>query len=362
MGHTVRAGFYVQADRSISNTTSQVLPADDEGNQTSDVPITIIDNGGKTEKIYSVYVQDEWLIFPAFTLNYGMRFDDYEAFSKGNQLSPRVNAVWQPFMGTIIHAGYSRYFSPPPFELIATQSIEKFANTTAAPPSIQNDTPQAERANYFDAGANQVLIPGLTVGIDSYYKISKNLIDEGQFGAPIILTPFNYKDGRQYGAEFTINYTSPTFTAYGNFALQHAVGRDIVSSQFNFDQGDLDYIATHFISLDHEQHFSASAGASYLWDHTRFSVDLLLGSGLRADLELPDGTSPNGLHLPYYTQVNFGVQQSFDLPAIGGLIARFDLINAFDEKYQIRNGTGVGVGAPQWGPRRGFFGGLEKTF
>ena len=90
---------------------------------------------------------------------------------------------------------------------------------------------------------------------------------------------------------------------------------------------------------------------------------MLLGSGLRADLELPDGTTiPNGTHLPYYTQVNFGIQQSFDFPAIGGLIARFDVINAFDEKYEIRNGTGVGVGAPQWGPRRGFFGGLEKTF
>jgi outer membrane receptor protein involved in Fe transport len=68
------------------------------------------------------------------------------------------------------------------------------------------------------------------------------------------------------------------------------------------------------------------------------------------------------MHLPYYTQVNFGIQQSIDLPSIGGLIARFDVINALDEKYQIRNGTGVGVGAPQWGPRRGFFGGLEKTF
>ena len=67
MGHTVRAGFYIQADRSASGTTSQVLPIDDEGNQTTDVPITIIDNSAKTEKIYSVYLQDEWRIFPTFT-------------------------------------------------------------------------------------------------------------------------------------------------------------------------------------------------------------------------------------------------------------------------------------------------------
>ncbi len=356
-GHTVRAGFYVQADRSTSNTTSQVLPVDDMGNQTSDQPITVIDNSGKTEKIYSVYIQDEWRIFPTITLNYGVRYDAYEAFSSGGQVSPRVNAVWQPFTGTVVHAGYSKYFSPPPFELVGTESINKFANTTAAPGVTQNDTPQAERANYYDVGINQVIIPGLTTGIDTYYKQSRDLIDEGQFGAPIIETPFNYEHGRQYGAEFTINYTSAEFSAYGNLALQHAIGNHIVSSQFNFSQDDLDYIATHYIDLDHEQHFSASGGVSYLIFDTRISADLLFGSGLRAT---PDGGPPNGTHLPYYTQVNFGLQHNFDIA--GGLIARFDIINAFDEKYEIRNGTGVGVGAPQWGPRRGFFAGLEKTF
>ena len=38
------------------------------------------------------------------------------------------------------------------------------------------------------------------------------------------------------------------------------------------------------------------------------------------------------------------------------------MINLFDEKYEIRDGGGVGVFAPQWGPRRGFFLGLSKTF
>jgi hypothetical protein len=44
--------------------------------------------------------------------------------------------------------------------------------------------------------------------------------------------------------------------------------------------------------------------------------------------------------------------------------ARVDVINAFDQIYQIRNGTGVGVGvgAPQYGPRRGHFFGLSKSF
>jgi hypothetical protein len=42
---------------------------------------------------------------------------------------------------------------------------------------------RAERSNYFDVGISQIVVPGLTLGVDGYYKQSKNLIDEGQFGA-----------------------------------------------------------------------------------------------------------------------------------------------------------------------------------
>jgi outer membrane receptor protein involved in Fe transport len=83
---------------------------------------------------------------------------------------------------------------------------------------------------------------------------------------------------------------------------------------------------------------------------------------LRADLLLPDGSSiPNGARLPYYTQVNAGVSHVYHLTGAGTLTARFDIVNLFDRTYEIRNGTGVGVGAPQYGPRRGFFVGLSKS-
>ena len=105
-----------------------------------------------------------------------------------------------------MHAGYSRYFSPPPFELVGNKDINLFQNTTNAPLQPQTTSPFAERANYYDIGAQQKILDGLTVGVDTYYKQAVNLIDEGQFGAPIILTPFNYRHGQQYGAELAINY------------------------------------------------------------------------------------------------------------------------------------------------------------
>jgi outer membrane receptor protein involved in Fe transport len=360
--HTVRAGVFLQSDHSKSLTRSAVIELDDAGNQTSGIPATILDDGAKTESIESLYLQDEWKLVPTLTVNYGLRFDKFAAFASGQQVSPRLNVVWQALSDTTVHAGYSRYLSPPPFELVGTETVSKFINTTAGAQVLRADTPLPEQANYYDLGVQQKITDRITVGLDSYYKQSHNLIDEGQFGAPIILTPFNYTYGKQYGVELTSSYTLEEFTAYLNLAWQSARGKNIDSAQFNFAADDLAYIAQHYIHLDHEQRVTASGGASYSWGHTRFSADFLVGSGLRADLQLPDGSAiPNGAHLPYYTQINLGASHVFHLDGAGTLTTRFDVINALDKRYEIRDGTGVGVGAPQFGPRRGLFIGISKS-
>jgi outer membrane receptor protein involved in Fe transport len=96
---------------------------------------------------------------------------------------------------------------------------------------------------------------------------------------------------------------------------------------------------------------------------TRFSVDDIFGTGLRDDLTLTNGdVIPNGDHTPSYNQLNFGLSHAFDITGSGPLTVRFDVINVADKVYQIRSGSGVGVFAPQFGPRRGFFGGLSWKF
>ena len=355
--HTLRGGLSAQIDRSTGNTTSRVLPVDAGGNQTSDVPLTVTDITARTAHTYSGYIQDEWQIGDKLTLNYGLRYDRFEGYVAEDQLSPRINLVWKPLDGTTVHAGYSRYFSPPPFELASSATIAAFAGTTAASPGTANDPPRAERANYYDLGVSQKVLPGLTLGIDAYYKQSKNMIDEGQFGAPIILAVFNYRQGEQGGVEFSANYVRGGFTGYANLAIARAMGKEIVSGQFNFDPADLAYIQDHWIHVDHDQKYTGSAGASYRLGRTTFTTDLIYGSGLRAD-----GATPNGDHLDAYVVANAGVSQNLDLGAFKDLTVRVDVINVFDKVYEIRDGSGIGVGASQYGARRGVFVGLSKKF
>jgi outer membrane receptor protein involved in Fe transport len=350
--HTLRGGVIVSRDRGRSDTTSQVFPVDDSGTQTGQ-PSAIADNYRATEWTYSAYLQDEWSLTPALTINYGARFDRYEGFRSEQQLSPRINAVWQSG-GTTIHAGYARYFSPPPFANVAATSIEKFVGTSAAAPdpAAGATTPFAERQDYFDIGIQQQA-GAFNFGIDAYHRRSKNLIDEGQFGAPIILTPFNYKHGKIDGVEFNASYAHGGWNAYANFAIAQAKGKDITSGEFNFDPDDLAYIRDHYIYLDHDQTYTGSGGISYKFaGGTQIGGTMLYGSGLRRD-----GDVPNGGKMSPYATFNLTASHAFSRP---GIEVRVDLVNAFDHVYEIRDGSGIGVGAPQYGERRGVFFGVSK--
>ncbi|MFT3975905.1 MAG: TonB-dependent receptor [Sphingomonas bacterium] len=363
-GHTLRGGLLLIHDHSTSDTTTHVFPVDTSGAQAGE-PLSVVDNGTANATTFSAYLQDEWKLSHTLTLNYGARYDRFSAYRTEGQLSPRANLVWQPSPALTAHVGYARYFVPPPFELVSGTSIDKFAGTSAAPEVTLDTTPYSERQNYFDVGFQAKQGHYFNWGIDAYYRVSKDLIDEGQFGAPIILTPFNYAHGRVRGVEANVNYARGPWNAYANFAVAKAQGRDIVSSQFSFAQDDLDYIANHYIFLDHDQTYTGSAGLTYTVHHgplaqTSLGGSMIYGSGLRTDLALADGSViPNGGKLSPYAQFNLTASHHFAGP---GIDVRIDVINLLDHKYEIRDGGGVGVGAPEYGPRRGVFVGLTESF
>lgn len=353
--NTLRYGIYVSRENALSHNASTVFPADAEGNQTSTNPFMLVDDSGKIAHQYGIYVQDQWQTNDKLSINYGLRADRVNAYVHEGQISPRLGAIYQCSDVTTLHAGYARYFTPAPTELIALTDIALFQGTTNALPTNVNTNVKSERSNYFDAGMVRNITSELTVGLDAYYREVRNLQDEGQFGAALIFSPFNYNRGHVYGLELTANYTLGNFSAYFNGTRAHAVAKQVISGQFNFAQDELNYIASHYVHLDHAQKLSGSGGMSYDFNGTRISADFLFGSGLRSGFA-------NTEHLPSYTQVNLAMMRNFNLPALGKIDTRIAIINVFDHVYEIRDGSGIGVGAPQFGPRRGIFVGFTKNF
>jgi len=327
-------------------------------------PESIMDNEVLHGMFAGVYLQDEWKILPEVTINYGVRFDEfYSTFDKENQPSPRVNVIWQPADSTTLHAGYARYFTPPPVEDVPSSSVQKFANTSGTTGSEQDDPVKAERANYFDAGISQKIGKHLQVGLDGYYKNATHQLDDGLFGQSLILSAFNYAKGRVYGVEFTGSYNQGGFSSYANLAWSQAYGKGLNSAQF-LDPDTAAYSQSRWIFLDHDQRVTGSFGVAYTWNEsgrnsTRVYSDALYGSGLRTDGA--DG-SANGGSVPQYYSVNLGAEQSFKLNHNRMLKARLDVVNVTDSIYELRDGGGVGVNAASFGERLGFFGSLSLVF
>ncbi len=378
--HTIRGGVLAIDEAVSAHSSTTVIPMDSNDPGTwapNGMPPETFVNQNVLHGIFAgIYIQDEWKLFSNFTINYGARFDEfYASFDHENQPSPRVNLIYTPTDSTTLHAGYARYFTPPPVENVPAGNVSQFDNTSGSTGNDTDSGVKAERANYFDAGISQKITKHLQVGVDGYYKTAREQLDDGLFGQTLILSAFNYAKGLVYGVEFTGSYNQGGFSAYANVAYSVAQGQNWNSAQFLFGPDgpgtDLAYVRNNRIYLDHDQEVTGSFGMAYTWNEssktsTRMYVDALYGSGLRADGGgFEPGTSnpiPNGTTVPAYYSVNVGAEQSFKVGRSQFLKARLDVVNLTDNSYELRNGSGVGVNAAQYGERIGFFGSISYVF
>jgi outer membrane receptor protein involved in Fe transport len=59
--------------------------------------------------------------------------------------------------------------------------------------------------------------------------------------------------------------------------------------------------------------------------------------------------------------INTGIAHDFKWsPDLKPLTVRFDIVNLFDQVYELRDGSGIGVFAPQYGARRGYYAGISQ--
>ncbi len=352
--HTIGAGFYLSGEAIELDDHAQTFMATRDGKQKSSTPISIIDNNNQIAWLLGFYLQDEWRPTPKLTINFGARWDWMSAFVTRNQLSPRIGLEYEVTRGTILHGGYARYFKVPPFDQVALGTVEKFAGTTnAAPINSGSDKIGAETDDYFDVGIRQRIVQHLNLGLDGFFKLGHNQLDLAQFGGTVVTAPLTYRRSRAWGSDFSLAYQGETLTTYLNFSYSVLQARYINAGGFLAgDAAEISYIANHWVTLDDSQMFTGSAGAAYkLWGFL-LTADGIWGTGYRRGFA-------NSGELPPILQFNAGIVRGVKLPQIGEAECRLSIINLFDHIYQIRNGSGIGVFSPAYGPRRALYGGIR---
>ena len=347
--HTLRTGFGFSAEQTKVADISTVLPLDNNGNPLP-TPVTLNDTTSKYGWNLGGYVQDEWTISQSVTLNTGLRFDHMEQFVSASQFSPRFALIYKPAENTSIHAGVSRYFTPPMQAQATPTNLALFQNTSQQQQIVAADPVLPERATYYDIGLDQKMTPNLSVGVDAYYKRSTDTLDDGQFGQAVVLNQFNYAQGFSQGVEFKMDYQQKYFRAYANLSGEITKSKDVVTNQYLIgDPVELAYLANNYTYASDAQTISSSFGGSYQLQGLRLSLDGMYGSGLRAGFA-------NEQHSPGYTQWNAAVAHEFDpWQNHNPLTLRLSAVNLFDKSYLLRSGSGIGEFAPQYGPRRGVF-------
>ena len=353
--HVVRAGVLADTSKAGANNNSFVYAIDPVTGNPVGNPIEIDDEHSKRAYGYGVYLQDRWHLTEKLTLNYGLRFEGLRAYTHDDALCPRLNIVYQLDKDTGIHAGYARYFDPPQLLTVTPGTVSRFNGTTNAPDQDTNDPVKVEKSHYFDAGIDREITQGFKVGLDAYYKIAKNQIEDGQFGAANISVPFNYREASMYGAELSADYVNGPLSAFLNFSVSDTWAKGIASSQFELDADELAALDKENTHLDAQQYYTASAGVAYRWMDFVFHLDALYGDGVRA------GFINKGKVQPHYP-VNLGVQYHFKVHSGSDLALRFDVINLFDQVYILNDGTSVGEGAVKYGHRRALYGGISYSF
>jgi hypothetical protein len=210
-GHTLRSGFTFLDESVDANSVTTVFPVD-AGRRPERTQILGRQQPAAPRALRGRLPPGRVEDHRQLTLNFGARFDEFDAtFDREDQLSPRVNLIYKPVRSTTLHAGYSRYFTPPPVENVPGSTVAEFNGTSNASATDQDDPVKSERADYLDAGISQKVGPHLQLGLDGYYKKARNQLDDGLFGQTLILSAFNYAQGKVYGLEFTGSYANGGF-------------------------------------------------------------------------------------------------------------------------------------------------------
>jgi outer membrane receptor protein involved in Fe transport len=268
-------------------------------------------DGNRTGRTLSAYIQDRFTVFKNFTLDAGVRYDNYHLLIHEQALSPRIGvAYYIARTNTTLHASYNRLFQPPPVEnLLLASSAEAAAISPIA--VLQGVTtvlpilPDKEHA--FEVGAQQLLSKYFRLNLTVYQKRIENFSDKDQFFETGVIFPITISAGRVTGEELRLDTTDiHGFRAFLSYANARAYGVTPINGGLFLGEDASDFQTAGLIfANDHDQRNEAQFQLSYNHKSGVYAIfNARYDSGVPTDVEpgttlaqfVADGFDPRLYH------------------------------------------------------------------
>lgn len=285
-----------------------------------------------------LYLQDEWKPDSHVAVNGGVRADWLRRLGSSPALEPRASIVWTSAKGFTGHAGFARYAAAPPLgELPAGTRLPD------------------EGDDYFDAGVQQKL-GAVTLGVDGYYRRSRNLIAEHKTPGGAAPTAFAFSRGRFEGVELSSTYARGPVTAWANLTLSKSQGRRLMDTAGLFPAITIAAANGRWVDLAGDRPVSASGGLTWRIGKADLAVDVLAGSGT---VRTFDPSHPNGGRSPAFA--TFGLAAVYHLKLFDEpLDVRADLTNVTNVRYVTNDAANLEGNWTQFAPGRAILVGFEQ--
>jgi outer membrane receptor protein involved in Fe transport len=225
--------------------------------------------GQRRGRTLSAYAQDRFPVFKNFTLDVGLRYDNYRLLISEDALSPRIGvAYYIPRTQTTLRASYNRLFQPPPAEnLLLASSLEAAAlspiSVLRGAAVVQPILP--DKQNAFEVGLQQALSRFFRLNLTVYQKRIENFSDKDQFFDTGVIFPITISKGRVTGEELRLESTeSKGFRGFISYANARAYGVTPINGGLFLgeDPQDLDIAGLKFAN-DHDQRNELQFQLSY---------------------------------------------------------------------------------------------------
>ena len=208
----------------------------------------------------SAYLQDS-IKLGQFSLNLGLRYDNYDGLSKGHGVQPRIGAAYQVrATGTVLYFSYARVFLTPDNEnlvLSSSTGAGGLGNGSLGASTVQPLTPA--RRNQYNVGFDQQLGHRFNIQAQYFWKYTHGAYDFNSILNTPLNFPIQFRQSKIDGA--MVRATLNNFHGFSAFAvLGHTRSR-----LFSPEIGGINF-GTAYAPVarpDHDQGFEQTTNVQY---------------------------------------------------------------------------------------------------